>query len=57
MAMSRAVARFDGHQMGHQVDALFLRLGDGVLHGCLVQQAVLHEPLGKAAQRHAVGAA
>ncbi len=41
-----------GDQMGHQIDALLLRLGDGVLHGLLVQQAILHQALRKAAQRH-----
>ena len=43
--------------MGDQIDALFLRFGDGILHGLLVQQTVLHQSLGKAAQGHATGAA
>ena len=51
MAISRARGQARGDQMGDQVDALFLGLGDGVLHGLLVQQAVLHQPLGEPAQR------
>ena len=57
MAISRAVAKFDGHQVGHEVGAFLLRLGDRVPHRRLVQEAVLNEPLGEAAERRAVGAA
>ncbi len=57
MAISRAVARFDRHQVGDQTDALFLGLGNSILHGGLVQQAVLDQPLGEAAQGDSTGAA
>ena len=38
------------HQMGDQVDALLLGLGNSVLHGLLVQQAILHQALREAAE-------
>ncbi len=41
--------------MSHQIDPLFLGLGDGVLHGLLVQQAVLHQSLREATQCYATG--
>ncbi len=44
------------HQVADQAAALFLCLGDGVLHGVLIQQAVLHQSLGKTAQCHTTGA-
>ena len=47
MAISRAVARFAVHQMGHQIDALFLRFGDGVLHGRLRPAARLARAAGQ----------
>ena len=56
MAMSRAVGEIARHQVGHQVDALFLGFGDGILHGLLVQQAILHEALGEAPQGQPAGA-
>jgi 6-pyruvoyl tetrahydropterin synthase/QueD family protein len=46
-----------GHQMSHQVGALLLRLRDRVPHRRLVQKPVLNEPMGKAAERRAIGAA
>ena len=47
MAMSRALARLAAHQVRDQIDALFLRLGNGVLHGRFVHSAVLDQPLGR----------
>ena len=43
--------------MGHQAEALFLRSGDRILHGLLVQQAILNQALREAAQGHATRAA
>ncbi len=45
------------HEVGHQALAPFLRLGNGVLHGGLIQQAVLDQPLGETAESQAIGAA
>jgi hypothetical protein len=35
--------------MGHKTKALFLRAGNGILHGQFVQQAILDQALRKAA--------
>ncbi len=57
MAISRARRQIRRHQMGDQIGALFLGLDNSVLHGVLIQQAVLDQSLGKAAQCHPTGAA
>ena len=46
-----------GHQIGHQIEVPFLRLGDGILHGRLIEEAVLDEPLREPAEGHAGRAA
>ena len=46
-----------GHQIGHQVGALFLCLGDGVAHRGLVQEAILDQPMREPTERGAIGAA
>ena len=46
-----------GHQIGHQVGAFFLRLGDGVAHRGLVQEAILDQPMREPTERGAIGAA
>ena len=46
-----------GDQMGDQTEALLLRLGNGILHGRFVQQAILDQALRKAAQGRPAGAA
>ena len=38
------------HEVGHQALTPLLRLGNGILHGGLIQQAVLDEPLGETAE-------
>jgi hypothetical protein len=42
--------------MGHEAQAFFLGFAYGVVHRHIVEQAILHEPLGEAAQGHATGA-
>jgi hypothetical protein len=57
MAISRAVARLAVTRWVTRLTRFSLRLGNGVLHGLLVQQPVLDEALRKTAQGHATGAA